>query len=796
MSFERAIAALARAAVRRPATLVALALLLSIPCLLQVRTIRLDTDLKRLLPRDSRASSAARELEAVVGGDGGYFSILFEGEDRESLRQAQARMAERARRLPDVQAVEDRNPIGFLRRWGYLLVPSSSLREALAYVDRLEAEANPLLVDLEEDGPSGHGDTAEIERRIERYLDLGEIPESADGRVIGLLVRPARAVTSLGETRRLYERLLRLAESTGRELGVAAWVSGSNRNKIDNYLQIREDLNVSGTVAGIGILLVLVVAYRSLRVLPVVLLPLGLGLLWSYSFVPWLVGDLNLITSFLLMVLFGTGVEFAVHLVMRFQSALTRGAVEAALRETFCSTGRSIVTSGFATTIGVAVLVFSEFRGFREFGIISATAIFAIFGAMFLVLPPALVLGVRLGLVRPREEPSPGRIPIPSRTLTVAFCGVVLVAAAVVVSRLGFDHDFTRLQPEIEAARAARERHRAVYRGLTVPGGFYVARDLPTLDRALSVIEEARSRRGEGSALGAAASIRDFVPGSAELAERRRLLDEIQERLRGRWTTRVQDEKKRRFIADVLAFEPPAEAPRVEDLPPEILRRLAARDGSGEWVVAVEVEGRARDGRTAMRFTEQAYALEMPEGVRGPTGDKPVLAELLWLVSTEGPWLVLGALFAVFCLVYSDRRSLGQTILVLVPLLAGLTLSLGLLSLFGGRLNFFNLVVLPNLIGNAVDNGVHYFRRFEETAGDTSRVQAELAPPLTASALTTMMGYGGLLLAHHAGLRSIGALAVLGLACCWLTGVVLMPGLLSIRGRRHPGTQVDPAEAA
>jgi hypothetical protein len=44
-----------------------------------------------------------------------------------------------------------------------------------------------------------------------------------------------------------------------------------------------------------------------------------------------------------------------------------------------------------------------------------------------------------------------------------------------------------------------------------------------------------------------------------------------------------------------------------------------------------------------------------------------------------------------------------------------------------------------------------------------------------------MMGYAGMLFAHHAGLRAIADVAVLGLVCCWLTGVVLMPGLLRLR---------------
>jgi hypothetical protein len=56
-----------------------------------------------------------------------------------------------------------------------------------------------------------------------------------------------------------------------------------------------------------------------------------------------------------------------------------------------------------------------------------------------------------------------------------------------------------------------------------------------------------------------------------------------------------------------------------------------------------------------------------------------------------------------------------------------------------------------------------------------------------------------MILAHHAGLRSIGSVAVLGLVCCLLTGLVVMPGvlrLLALRSRRRADTRgPEPAAA-
>ncbi len=51
--------------------------------------------------------------------------------------------------------------------------------------------------------------------------------------------------------------------------------------------------------------------------------------------------------------------------------------------------------------------------------------------------------------------------------------------------------------------------------------------------------------------------------------------------------------------------------------------------------------------------------------------------------------------------------------------------------------------------------------------------------------MTTIIGYGALLLAETRGLRSFGAAAILGEVACLTTALVLMPALLAVLdGRR------------
>jgi len=205
---------------------------------------------------------------------------------------------------------------------------------------------------------------------------------------------------------------------------------------------------------------------------------------------------------------------------------------------------------------------------------------------------------------------------------------------------------------------------------------------------------------------------------------------------------------------------------------------MQASDGTGRFLVGIYPAADRADGMNSMSFTRELYALEFPDGVRGPAGENPVFAEVLWLVTEEGYWLVALSLLVVSVLVLSERRSLVGTWWVLLPLVTGLLLTIGLMPVWSLKLNFFNVIVFPALLGMGVDHGVHFYRRWEELGQDAEATHGELAGSLTICTVTTMAGYSSMIMARHPGLQSIGIVACLGLTCIWLTSLGLLPGLL------------------
>ena len=789
--FYREIRAICRWSYQYPALFLVASALLCLPALYEARKIGLDTDLTRLLPQSSPAVRWSEELKPAVG-DGGYFAIIFEGDNREALAGAVETAAAEIQQLHNIESVDYRFPFEFIKEYRYLLIPSEHMEEILGLINKWEAEVNPMVIDLGDPGDAQENpetDLEELELLLHQYGSLSDYHEDADGRMFGMIVRSKQGISDLARLRDTYRELGRIVERGAQDNGLSVSIGGSLRNRVDEFDVIVGDLKRSGTVSVIAILIVLAISFRSFIILPVVLYPLANGLLWSFALVPTLVGDLNTITSFLLLVLFGMGVDYSIHLVKRFQAELVSRDPEEALLETFSSTGRSVATSGMTTALGLSILTISDFRGFSDFGAIGGTSMMTVLLAMLAILPAALTAGHKLGLVRSRAPGirRAGSLMVPGWT-TAAIVFLVLLAGIGAIRWLEFDYDFTNLSATVDGKEEIKDKERQIYPGFFGPAAIYVARDLVALDGALAVLEEAKASQTDSPTIGAISSVRNFAPDAGRLQERRRLIEEIKERLGGRWVRRIEDPDKQRIIEDVKMCVPPDQTAKVEELPPSILRNLMARDGSGELVLAVNVTGQTLDGQMSMEFTRDLYELQMPPGVRGPTGDKTVMAEILWLVTTEAPYIVGLTLLGIYLMVVVDRRSLLQAQWVLLPLVAGLLATFGFMIIRGWKLNFFNIVVLPTILGIGVDHGVHYYRRWRELAKNTRATQAELFEPITSCTITTIMGYAGMTFAHHPGLRSIGDLAVVGLVCCWFTALVLLPGTLSLRegqARRH-----------
>ena len=141
-------------------------------------------------------------------------------------------------------------------------------------------------------------------------------------------------------------------------------------------------------------------------------------------------------------------------------------------------------------------------------------------------------------------------------------------------------------------------------------------------------------------------------------------------------------------------------------------------------------------------------------------------------------------------------RKLSSVLLALVPVAVGAVWLGGFMGLFGIPFNPANIMTLPLVIGIGVTNGIHILNRFAEEK-TPSILARSTGKAVLISGLTTIAGFGSLILAKHQGIESLGYVMAVGTTTCMVAGLTFLPALLNLMTRkRHPINQQPSADNA
>lgn len=90
------------------------------------------------------------------------------------------------------------------------------------------------------------------------------------------------------------------------------------------------------------------------------------------------------------------------------------------------------------------------------------------------------------------------------------------------------------------------------------------------------------------------------------------------------------------------------------------------------------------------------------------------------------------------------------------------------------------------IVGIGIDFGVHFMHRYRiEGRGKIRVVAASTVKAIMLTSLTTMAGFGSLMIAKYRGLGSLGILLTLGVAACFLTTMLILPAILGWMEKRQ-----------
>ena len=162
-----------------------------------------------------------------------------------------------------------------------------------------------------------------------------------------------------------------------------------------------------------------------------------------------------------------------------------------------------------------------------------------------------------------------------------------------------------------------------------------------------------------------------------------------------------------------------------------------------------------------------------------------VIAFTAMTLSTRGVpvqplYLVLGYLGMVLAIAaVLDFANLRDAAFAMLPPAAGGLMMFGVLALLHVDLNAANLIVLPLVLGIGVDNGVYVVHNYRARGGGRYTMDASTMSAILLTSLTTMIGFGSMMIAAHRGLQSVGLVLSVGVGCCLFVSLITLPALLS-----------------
>ena len=568
---------------------------------------------------------------------------------------------------------------------------------------------------------------------------------------------------------------------------------------------------------------------------------LVIGMAWAFAWATASVGHLNILSVTFTVTMIGVGIDYGTYYIGRYLEMRRRGlSCEDALLDASARVGPGILTGAITTAVAFFCAALTSFVGVAELGMIAGGGILLCCAAELLVLPAVVALVDR----GPRGDRIPTPVPVHEwlapLTRHPRFVALAAMAATMAVAsgfhELDYDHNLLNLQAEgLESVAVEKkllaECDQSVWYALSIADSReeLLARKeqltkLATVERVDEIasllpvdeelkrplIERIRGRLaglperppeipidqldGLGETLAWAQGEAAKRPGGLRTAwhlERaretlRRLApNECFESLAAFQQQSAGDLLTRLHALSAVADPNP---PKLDDLHPSLVDRFVGQNG--RHLLKIYGRGDIWNFASLERFVKEVRSVD-PRATGNPLQAYEASLEM----KRSYEQAAIYSLVVILAVLWLDFRSITNSLLAALPLALGMAQTLGLMGLVGIDLNPANLIGIPLILGIAVDYGVHIVHDSLERPGPY-RISASTANSVLVDALTTILGFGALMVASHKGLESLGRVLTIGVTTCTLTSLVFLPAVLAlVRPGRAADDEADDAQA-
>jgi len=645
---------------------------------------------------------------------------------------------------------------------------------------------------------------------------------------------------------------------------VRAGLSGDIAREHDEQVHSQQSLGYTTIIAFVAILILLMISFR-MWVAPVLAITnLFVGLIWALGVAFLAVGQLNMMTAMLSVVLLGLGIDFSIHVISGFTEWRAVGdSIATAMKKTFLKSGKGIITAALTTACAFLALLISQSRGMKEMGIVAGAGLLAILLVTMLFLPVMLVFRERR--IDRRREMKKGIQKVVRRDISFHSLGrmgawlskhyVFTISASIVISafliwsafQISYDQNYMNMEPKgltsIALMDTVMEKFDlSMEYALCLAEGVDESRELAKEYRDLGTVamtndisiylpsqEEQKKRSphilGVRKQMGSAQIEETILPselsvlskeierlemnimemqdmaylggqdkvdskckaivGDPDIPGRRNIIQELLDLMSTNHSNSVRGLSVfQRYFAPYFQQSVikmcSTEPIRLEDLPVSILDRYSNRTRD-KFMITIYPSGQLWvDANILNRFVDNVERVS-----EKTTGAPPVMVAWLRIAARDGRSAILLTLAIVFLLLWVDFRKPWYALITMIPLALGAFWMVGIMNLSGMLLNFMTFMGLPLIIGIGIDDGIHIMHRWQhEGGGKIKTVFSSTGKAILLTSLTTMLAFGSMIFSVFPAWAWFGGSLFIGVGACFLTTVIILPGILGMIERR------------
>lgn len=599
---------------------------------------------------------------------------------------------------------------------------------------------------------------------------------SKDGSTLLMFISPLFGSGSTGRNAPLVseiEKVLSETEDCWPSLDIMYF--GGPSVGVYNARQIKKDTYITSSVALVIIILLIFMAFKSKRTIPLVIVPAVFGALFSLALIYFIKGSISAIAVGAGSAVLGIALSYSIH-VLAHQNHVS--SVEQLIKELAYP-----LTVGSFTTIGAFLgLLFTSSALLQDFGLFASLALVGttLFCLVFL---PQFLSG--------KSDAEPGRVLAAiegfnaihfERNRWLLIFLAVLTAVCVFTSRnVSFDDDLSSINYVPEHIAEAEDRMTGLSSGESRNIIFVsTGRDL----------EEASVQYGRTDSLLAVLESRGLVEGFSS-AGRFVIPEHIQKQRIDAWNSWWTPEKK------ALVKKRTEEAAAAAGFVPGAFGKFYSMldctysviDYGGSGLPAVFSDWMTTSDGLVMLISNVRLDSGDKAEVYGAFSDEPsaVIFDKAYFVEkwvaavNDDFYLVLYiSSILIFFALWLCYGRLELTLMSFLPMFISWIIIIGIMGIFGLKFNIINIILSTFIFGIGDDFSIFIMDGLINRYKYGRDLLSHHKTAIFFSAFTILVGIGALVFAGHPALRSIAVISIFGIIAVVMVAYIIQPVIFNV----------------